>query len=289
MRSRPPSTRCSTASDHRTTARARLHIDRVFTIKGAGTVVTGTLSGDCLGVGDEVELYPAGARARIRSLQTHKQSEDRACPVSRVAANLVGVERDRLGRGDVLASPAAWRPTRVFEARLHAVGGRSRAVTARGAFKLYVGAAEVDARVRFYGTTKLEPGAEAFVRITATTPLVLDVGDRFVVREAGRRETVAGGTVLDVAPPARAGPDPVAPALRARHRIPRRAPRAARRRTRRDPSRRRVRPHRAPRWMAASRSPSGASPTRSAPRCRRPSPDRSPRITPSTRSRWAPP
>jgi len=190
-------------------ARARLHIDRVFTIKGAGTVVTGTLSGDCLGVGDEVELYPAGARARIRSLQTHKQSEDRACPVSRVAANLVGVERDRLGRGDVLASPAAWRPTRVFEARLHAVGGRSRAVTARGAFKLYVGAAEVDARVRFYGTTKLEPGAEAFVRITATTPLVLDVGDRFVVREAGRRETVAGGTVLDVAPPARAGPDPV--------------------------------------------------------------------------------
>ena len=191
------------------TARARLHIDRVFTIKGAGTVVTGTLSGDCLGVGDEVELYPAGARARIRSLQTHKQSEDRACPVSRVAANLVGVERDRLGRGDVLASPAAWRPTRVFEARLHAVGGRSRAVTARGAFKLYVGAAEVDARVRFYGTTKLEPGAEAFVRITATTPLVLDVGDRFVVREAGRRETVAGGTVLDVAPPARAGPDPV--------------------------------------------------------------------------------
>ena len=190
-------------------ARARLHIDRVFTIKGAGTVVTGTLSGDCLGVGDEVELYPAGARARIRSLQTHKKSEDRACPVSRVAANLVGVERDRLGRGDVLASPAAWRPTRVFEARLHAVGGRSRAVTARGAFKLYVGAAEVDARVRFYGTTKLEPGAEAFVRITATTPLVLDVGDRFVVREAGRRETVAGGTVLDVAPPARAGPDPV--------------------------------------------------------------------------------
>jgi selenocysteine-specific elongation factor len=191
-------------------ARVRLHIDRVFTIKGAGTVVTGTLSGDCLAIGDEVELYPAGARARIRSLQTHKQSEDRACPVSRVAANLVGVERDRLGRGDVLALPAAWRPTRVFEARLRAVGGRSRAVTARGAFKLYVGAAEVDARVRLYGTTKLEPGAEAFARITATMPLVLDVGDRFVVREAGRQETVAGGIVLDVAPPARAGPDPVA-------------------------------------------------------------------------------
>jgi selenocysteine-specific elongation factor len=191
-------------------ARARLHVDRVFTIKGAGTVVTGTLAGDCLGVGDEVELLPAGARARIRSLQTHKQSEDRACPVSRVAANLVGVERDRLGRGDVLALPGAWRSTRVFEARLRPVRERSRTVTSRGAFKLYVGAAEVDARLRFYGTTKLERGGEAFARITAATPVVLDVGDRFVLREAGRRETVAGGTALDVAPPARAGHDPVA-------------------------------------------------------------------------------
>src|SRR6185503_10609437 len=115
-------------------------------------------------VGDEVDLLPAGARARIRSLQTHKQNEDGACPVSRVAANLVGVERDRLGRGDVLALPGAWRPTRVFEARLRPVRRRSRAVTSRGAFKLYVGTAEVDARLRFYGTTKLEPGGEAFVR-----------------------------------------------------------------------------------------------------------------------------
>jgi selenocysteine-specific elongation factor len=98
----------------------------------------------------------------------------------------------------------------VFEARLRPVRGRSRAVTSRGAFKLYVGAAEVDARLRFYGTTKLERGGEAFARITAATPVVLDVGDRFVLREAGRRETVAGGTVLDVAPPARAGHDPVA-------------------------------------------------------------------------------
>jgi selenocysteine-specific elongation factor len=189
-------------------ARARLHIDRVFTIRGAGTVVTGTLAGDCLGVGDEVELLPTGARARIRSLQTHKRSEDDACPVSRVAANLVGVERDRLGRGDVLARPGAWRPTRVFEARLRPVRGRKRAVTSRGAFKLYVGAAEVEARLRFYGTTKLEPGADAFVRITAATPVVLDVGDRFVLREAGRQETVAGGVVLDVAPPAKTGHDP---------------------------------------------------------------------------------
>jgi selenocysteine-specific elongation factor len=190
-------------------ARARLHIDRVFTIKGAGTVVTGTLAGECIRVGDEVELYPVGARARIRSLQTHKQTEDRACPVSRVAANLVGIERDRLGRGDVLAIPGTWRPTRVFEARLRPVRGLARAVTARGAFKLHVGTAEVDARLRLYGSARLEAGDEAFARITASAPVVLDVGDRFVLRETGRGETVAGGEVLDTGPPVKAGPDPV--------------------------------------------------------------------------------
>jgi selenocysteine-specific elongation factor len=189
-------------------ARARLDIDRVFTIRGAGTVVTGTLAGECIRAGEEVEVYPAGVRARIRALQTHKQTEERACPVSRVAANLVGVERGRLGRGDVLALPGTWLPTRVFEARLRPVRGLTGAVTTRGAFKLHVGSAEVDARLRLYGITKLEVGDEAFVRITSASPVVLDVGDRFVLRETGRGETVAGGDVLDIDPPAKAGQDP---------------------------------------------------------------------------------
>jgi selenocysteine-specific elongation factor len=188
--------------------RTRLFIDRVFTIKGAGTVVTGTLGGDCLTVGDEVQIYPNGVRARIRSLQTHKQTEDRACPVSRVAANLVGVEREQIGRGDVLGAPDAWRPTLVFDASLRPVRGLPHPVTARGAFRVHVGATEVDARLHLFGTAKLEPGAEAFVRITASDPVVVDIGDRFVVREAGRSETVAGGVVLDGAPPSRAGADP---------------------------------------------------------------------------------
>jgi selenocysteine-specific elongation factor len=185
--------------------RARLFVDRVFTIKGAGTVVTGTLGGDCLTVGEEVELYPTGRRARIRSLQTHKKKEERACPVSRVAANLVGAERDELERGDVLGYPGAWRPTEVFEARLRPVRGLGHAITSRGAYKLYAGAAEADAKLRLYETTKLEAGEESFARIRSSLPLVLDVGDRFVLREAGRRETVGGGVVLDVAPPPRPG------------------------------------------------------------------------------------
>ena len=189
-------------------ARVRLFVDRVFTIKGAGTVVTGTLTGDCLEVGDEVELLPSGRRSRIRSLQTHRTAEDVACPVSRVAANLAGAERTGLSRGEVLGEPGRWRPTRLIEARLRPVRGLAHPITGRGAFKLYAGAAEVDATVRILDAASLEPGAEALARIRLTHPMVLDVFDRFVLRDAGRRETVAGGLVLDPAPPARPGRSP---------------------------------------------------------------------------------
>ena len=188
--------------------RARLFVDRVFTVRGVGTVATGTLTGDCLVLGEEIELYPTGRRARIRSLQTHGTSEERACPVSRVAANLVGSGREGLARGDVLGRPGTWRPTRILEASLRPVRGLTHPVTSRGAFKLYAGAAEAEARIRIYGATALQPGAEAYVRIRMMRPLVLDVFDRFVLREAGRRETVAGGIVLDVAPPPRSGAQP---------------------------------------------------------------------------------
>jgi selenocysteine-specific elongation factor len=188
--------------------RTRLFVDRVFTITGAGTVVTGTLTGDCLGNGDAVALLPGGVEARIRSLQTHELPVERACPVSRVAANLVGPARDELARGDVLGSPNAWRPTDVFEALLRPVRGLDRALGSRGAYALHAGSSETDVRIRVYGEGSVEPEGEAFVRIRADRPIVLDVFDRFVVRDAGRRETVAGGIVLDVAPPARAGRDP---------------------------------------------------------------------------------
>ena len=191
-------------------ARTRLHIDRVFTIKGAGTVVTGTLTGDCLSVGDDVVLLPSNRRARIRSLQSHRTVHDRACPVSRVAINLVGVERDDVARGVVLARPDAWRSTERFEATLRPVRGLRHDVGPRGAYKVYAGTTEVDARIRVYGGGPIAPGDDAFVRIHTSSPLTLDVFDRFVVREAGRQETVAGGRVLDVDPPGRAGPAPEA-------------------------------------------------------------------------------
>ena len=188
--------------------RARLFVDRVFTIPGAGTVATGTLGGGSLAVGDEVELYPRGRAARIRSLQTHEREVARAEPVARVAANLAGTGRGDLARGDVIGAPGVWRPTTTFEASLRPVRGLPHPLTGRGAFKVYAGATEADARVRIFGGGGIEPGEEAFVRITTARPLVLDVSDRFVLRESGRQETIGGGTVLDPAPPRRAGPAP---------------------------------------------------------------------------------
>jgi selenocysteine-specific elongation factor len=187
--------------------RARLFVDRVFTIAGAGTVVTGTLGGGGLAVGDDVELYPHARTARVRSLQTHKRDATRVTAVARVAANLVGTGRGDLRRGDVIGIPGAWRPTTTFEGILRPVRGLGHPITGRGAFKVYVGASETDARLRIFGG-RLEAGAEGFVRVTTTRPLVLDVFDRFVLRESGRQETIGGGTVLDPAPPRRAGPAP---------------------------------------------------------------------------------
>ena len=188
--------------------RARLFIDRVFSVKGAGTVVTGTLEGSALEVGQDVQLLPSGRRARIRALQTHKRSQTRAVPGSRVAANLVGTERDELQRGHVLTSPDEWRASSVVEAELRPVRGLAHAITSRGAYKFYAGAAEVDARLRIYGSQRIGSGeGAAFVRLRLSSALVLAPGDRFVLRESGRRETVGGGVVLDSAPPTRAGVD----------------------------------------------------------------------------------
>jgi selenocysteine-specific elongation factor len=197
--------------------RPRQFVDRVFSIRGAGTVVTGTLTGGPLQVGDEIEVYPVGARARIRGLQTHKRTIGTARPVSRVATNLVGVEREQLERGDVVGVPRQWRPTAVFEARVTPVRGLEHPLSARGAYKLYAGSAERDARIRFYPGPGARPdsgpdtGARtpgAFARVRLSAPVVLDVHERFVLREAGRRATVAGGVVLDTEPPIRPGPQP---------------------------------------------------------------------------------
>jgi selenocysteine-specific elongation factor len=187
-------------------ARTRLFVDRVFTITGAGTVVTGTLTGGCLRTDDEVALEPGGIRARVRSLQTHKRTRDEACHVARVAVNLAGVERAPLRRGVVLTEPRAFRPTTTIDAIVRPVRDVGR-VPERGAFLLHQGAAETSAKIR---VLERQADGALLVRIRTDDALVVDVGDRFVLWEAGRRRVVGGGIALEPAAPRAATPRHVA-------------------------------------------------------------------------------
>jgi selenocysteine-specific elongation factor len=186
--------------------RTRLFVDRVFTIAGAGTVVTGTLTGGCLATDDEVRVEPAGVPARVRSLQSHKRERADVCHVARVAANLAGIDRAPIGRGTVVTAPGAFVPTTILDAVLHPVRGVD-AVPERAAYLVHAGAAETAGRLRILDR---RPDGSVLARLRTDDALVLDVGDRLVLWEAGRRRTIGGGAVLDTAPPRVASPRHVA-------------------------------------------------------------------------------
>lgn len=197
--------------------RPRLWVDRSFSAAGAGTVVTGTLTGGSVRVGDQLEVAPAGnaatSRVRVRGIQTHGADADIATPGHRVALNLSGLGRDEIGRGQALVGPGQWEPTRAVDAELSVVPGIDHPLTRRGAYLLHLGTHASAVEVQLLaGRSGLEPGGRGPARIRLTTGAALPLlpGDRFVLREAGRDETVAGGQVLDVAPvlrPSRARPD----------------------------------------------------------------------------------
>ncbi|WP_219412645.1 selenocysteine-specific translation elongation factor [Pseudonocardia nigra] len=178
-------------------ADVRLWVDRAFTIRGAGTVVTGTLGAGRIRVDDELELASAEGtrRVAVRGLQSLGAPVDEARGVARVAVNLRGLPKDAVARGDVLLGPGAWLTTDLVDVRCH--GLRTDTGAEPAAFPeeltLHIGAAAVVARVRPLG------GDTARLRLRH--PLPLRIGDRAVLRDPGRREVAAGVTVLDVRPP----------------------------------------------------------------------------------------
>lgn len=178
--------------------RPRLWIDRVFAAKGSGTVVTGTLTGGSVRTDDQLQ---AGRRAvRVRSVQSHGERHDSIGPGNRVALNLVGIDHTDLQRGDAVIAPGQWRPTHRFDASLTVLSSLGHAVSRRGAYFAYVGSGEFPVKVRVLGSESIRPGGSGFVRLHVAHALPLMPGDRFVLRESGRDETVGGGEVLDVAP-----------------------------------------------------------------------------------------
>ena len=184
--------------------RPRLWVDRAFAARGAGTVVTGMLTDGVLRVGDEVEVQPAGVGARIRALQNHHEEREELPPGTRCALNLVGVAHTQVQRGDVVVGPGQWHLATVVDASLRVLDQLDHSVSRRGAHVAYLGAGEHPVRMRILGPEALGPGREGSVRLFLPRALPLLPGDRFVLRESGRAETVGGGCVLDVDPRERA-------------------------------------------------------------------------------------
>lgn len=179
--------------------RPRLWVDRAFSIRGAGTVVTGTLTGGSLAVDQEVEVLPASAAARVRGLQTHRRPVTRASPASRVAVNLTGVDPDLVARGSAVVRPGQWRLVRSPVAVLRVIREAPAPLRTGARLTLYTGTAEARVTLRLLTADALRPGEGGLAQLLLQEGpgLPLQWRDRLILRDPGRQVTPAGGEVVD--------------------------------------------------------------------------------------------
>ncbi len=188
----------STAQPRRDIGKPRLPIDRVFTISGSGTVVTGTLVDGTLNAGDEMEILPPGLKSRIRGLQTHKTQLTAIGPGSRAAVNLTGISAPDINRGYILTKPGWLTPTSLIDARLRLLADPDRPLHHNTEVSLHTGSAEVMARVRLLETEEALPGATTWVQFILDEPLAVVNGDHYVIRSP--MDTLGGGIVVEAHP-----------------------------------------------------------------------------------------
>jgi len=175
----------------------RLPIDRAFSMKGFGAVVTGTLISGKITEGDELELLPLKVNVRVRGLQVHNKSVHEAHAGQRTAVNLAGIDTAQIERGMVLAPPGRLRPTQVIDAWIDVLPGAPRAVRSRSRVRFHIGATEVLGRVRVLGGSQVESGSGGLVQLRLEAPVVAVHGDRFILRSYSPAETIAGGVIVD--------------------------------------------------------------------------------------------
>jgi selenocysteine-specific elongation factor len=180
--------------------RARLPIDRVFSMPGFGTVVTGTLSDGQLAEGDELEILPSGLHARIRGLQTHKKKEETAVPGSRVAVNLSGVDVEQVRRGELLVHPGQYTPTQRLDVQFRLLADVSAPLHHHTEVKLYTGTSETIAELRLLATESLHPGETGWLQLELRAPILAVRGDHYILRRPSPGETLGGGIVVDPLP-----------------------------------------------------------------------------------------
>jgi selenocysteine-specific elongation factor len=178
---------------------ARLPIDRVFTMKGFGTVVTGTLVAGTIHKEDELELFPKGKKVRVRGVQVHGASTEKAVAGERTALNLAGVDKAELERGMVLASPGMLQTSSRIDVQLSLLPS-AKPLKNGARVHLYAFASEAIAAVNLYENKQLKPGAEGFAQLRLSAPLLLVPGDRFIIRQFSPVVTIGGGVVLDAFP-----------------------------------------------------------------------------------------
>jgi selenocysteine-specific elongation factor len=182
----------------------RCAIDRVFTVAGSGTVVTGTVFNGTVKVGDRLILSPSGVEVRVRALQQHGKSVQQVSAGERCALNLTGVELAQISRGDWALASAIHAPTQRIDARLQVLGSETEALKHWTPVHLHLGTTDVTARVAIRRGATIEPGASEPVQIIADRPLAALHGDRFIVRDQSATRTIGGGSVVDpFAPPTR--------------------------------------------------------------------------------------
>ena len=175
----------------------RLPIDRVFSLKGFGTVVTGTLLDGSLGLNYDAMLYPRAERVKIRGIQVHGQEVSEAAPGQRVAVNLPGIGKEQISRGEILAAAGSMEGTMIADVRLQLLKSGQRSLKSGTRVHLYHGAAELVCKIILFDRVVLKPGEEAIVQLRMEQVTAMKAGDHFVIRFYSPVETIGGGVVLN--------------------------------------------------------------------------------------------
>ena len=175
----------------------RLPVDRVFTMKGFGTVITGTLLSGILSTEQEVEILPKGMRIKVRGIQSHNQAVTRAIAGQRTAVNLQGVEKDQLTRGDIIVSSGFFKTTKTFDAKLALLPRSPRGLKTGSRIRFYNTTQEAMGRITILGANELAPGQESYAQFRLEQPVLIQHGDRYILRFYSPMETLGGGMVLN--------------------------------------------------------------------------------------------
>ena len=178
----------------------RIPIDRVFTMRGFGVVITGTLFSGNVAVGEQVEIFPKALQARVRGLQVHGESVEKSTAGLRTAVNLQGIERAEVFRGDIIGHRGELKTTYMLDVHLEHLADAPRPLKTRNRIRFHAGTAEIMGRISLIGRDVLEPGESSFAQIRLEEPIVVLPRDRFVIRSYSPIITIGGGEILDIMP-----------------------------------------------------------------------------------------